>query len=279
MPTYRGFLVWGAGIILVLGPFLAFVAAGWPGDPNSCIYQTPNTCYCEAFNRAAVERGAPGVRQPVNTWFNLYSILTSFIVALMVFLDRQSGYAPNPMRSRGLIPDAYIFAVLLLGLGSMWFHASLTKWGGVFDQLSMFIYAAFLPLYTIRLLWSSEWFFWLGYPLTVVLFTVIGAIWQWELKSLVLILILVVAYLVFQVILWAKTWSVMPNRDVRVWLLWGGAVVAIIAATIFWVFSQTGKPLCNPRSSFQPHGLLWHPLAGVMAVLLYFYWRGDRAKA
>jgi len=25
-------------------------------------------------------------------------------------------------------------------------------------------------------------------------------------------------------------------------------------------------PMCDPKSGFQPHGLLWHPLAGVMAV-------------
>jgi len=54
-----------------------------------------------------------------------------------------------------------------------------------------------------------------------------------------------------------------------------GLIEAIILATIFWVLSQTGKPLCNRDSLFQPHGMLWHPLAGVMAVLLYFYWRGD----
>jgi hypothetical protein len=71
----------------------------------------------------------------------------------------------------------------------------------------------------------------------------------------------------------------MRNKFVRVGLLWGGAAVAIILATIFWIFSQTGEDLCDPTSFFQPHGLLWHPLAGVMAVLLYFYWRGDEASA
>ena len=44
---------------------------------------------------------------------------------------------------------------------------------------------------------------------------------------------------------------------------------------MFWGLSQTGAPLCDPKGGFQPHGLLWHPLAGVMAVFIYFYWRWD----
>jgi hypothetical protein len=129
--------------------------------------------------------------------------------------------------------------------------------------------------YSIRRLWDSAAFFWVGYIATVLLFTVVGAIWQWEFKSLILILILVAAYLVFQVIIWVRSWQAMQQKLVRISFLWGGAAVAIILATIFWTGSQTGKSMCDPRSFFQPHGLLWHPLAGVMAVLLYFYWRGD----
>ena len=51
----RGFIVWGAGLVVVLGLFLYFVAAGWPGAPNHCIYDTPHSCYCEAFDPVDVE--------------------------------------------------------------------------------------------------------------------------------------------------------------------------------------------------------------------------------
>jgi hypothetical protein len=288
---YRGFIVWGVGIVVVLGSFLIFVAAGWPGEENCCIYD-PNTknpckdrvldkhnsCYCEAFNPAEAKSGAPGVRQPVNTWFNLYSILTSLLVAVVVYFDRQSGNASNPMRSDSWLPDLYIFALLFLGLGSMWFHASLKEWGGVFDGLSMYIYAAFLVFYSIRRLWNAEWFFWVFYSITVALFTIVGAVWQWEYKSLILILILVAAYLTFEVIIWVRTNSVMQGKPLPI-VLWIGAVLCIVAATVFWALSQTDRPLCDPKSAFQPHGLLWHPLAGIMAVLLYFYWREDAQSA
>jgi len=276
--VYRGFIVWGGSTVLLLVLFLIFVATGWPGDVNSCVHDTPNSCYCEAFNLHDAITGTSGVRQPVNTWFNLYSILTSGIVALFVYFDRKAGGNRNPIRSNSLIPDLYIFAVLFLGLGSMWFHASIKAWGGVTDQLSMFVYAVFLIFYSIRRLWNNEVFFWICYPITVFLFTLIAAYWTWENASLVLILILVAIYLAFEVAMWVRKKKVMQGKPGTI-VLWCLAVVAILTATVFWALSKTGRPLCDPHSAFQPHGLLWHPLAGVMAVLLYFYWREDEDSA
>jgi len=280
MTVYRGFIVWGAGIVLVFGSFLIFVAAGWPGAVNSCVKsKTVDNCYCEAFSHAQAISGAPGVRQPVNTWFNLYSIFTSLLVAVFVYLDRRDGGSSNPIRSDSWLPDLYIFAVQFLGLGSMWFHGSIKQWGGVTDQLSMFIYAAFLIFYTVRRLWNAEWAFWVFYPLTVILNTIIAALSSYDNISLVLILILVAAYLVFEVWMWKrKDWQWAQGKTLTR-VLWVFAVVAILAATLFWKLSQTGGPMCDPKSGFQPHGLLWHPLAGVMAVLLYFYWREDEDAA
>ena len=85
-------------------------------------------------------------------------------------------------------------------------------------------------------------------------------------------MILVAAYLAIEVYLWVHTGKIMQGKLGTV-LLWVFAVVAILAATFFWVASHTGNFMCDPNSGFQPHGMLWHPLAGVMAVLLYFYWR------
>src|SRR5260370_2555852 len=123
MGAYRGFIVWGAAIVLVLGAFLIFVAAGWPGAENNCVHDKPNSCYCEAFNSSDVVKGAPGVRQPVNTWFNLYSIVTSMLVALVVFSARKSGDSTNPIRrSDALVPYLSFSAVLSTALSTPGFH-------------------------------------------------------------------------------------------------------------------------------------------------------------
>ena len=271
MHIYRGFIVWAVAIITILGAFLVFTGTGWPGVPDKCIFLMPDGCYCEAFGMAKVLSGAPGVRQPVNTWFNLYALVTSFIVAYTVYKDRKNlGNDPpaNVMSSMSWIADLYIFAVLFLGLGSMWFHASLTKWGGFLDGVSMYVFAAFLAFYSIRRIVESDRLFWIGYPITVAVFSGLHLM----LPSFVNIMILVVAYLAVEVYIWIRTSRVMQGKSSTVWL-WLLSVVAIGVATFFWWASQTGNFLCRPDSFFQPHGLIWHPLAGVMAVLLYFYWR------
>jgi hypothetical protein len=281
METYRGFIVWAGGIVVVLGLFLIFVAAGWPGSPDSCLHladHTTNTCYCEAFNPQDVIMNDGGVRQPVNTWFNLYAIFTSLIVASVLYADRISNDDGNVMRSRSWIPDVFIFAVLFLGLGSMWFHASLSSATSWVDGFSMYVFASFLVFYTLVRLTGSELVFWIGYPIAVLVFTLVGALWKWDLASLILILILVAAYLTFEIIICRRQRTFMQGTALTI-TLWVAAVVAILVATLFWALSQTGGPLCNPQSVFQPHGMLWHPLAGVMAVLLYFYWREERASA
>lgn len=273
MAVYRALLVWAAGIAVVLGLFLVFVAIGWPGQANGCIFDTPNTCYCEAFDVGEVLSGSPGVRQPVNTWSNLYAIVTAFIVALVVTLDRKvigTTPPPNLMQSTTAVPDLYVFAVLFLGLGSMWYHGSLTTWGGVVDGMSMYIYAAFLVFYSIRRFWASSTFFWVGYALTVALFTTLHGFRF--VPSFVYILILVGVYLIVEVYIWVRSGVILQGKTHTV-VLWLLSVAAILTASYFWTVSQTGQPLCDAHSLFQPHAMLWHPLAGVMAVLMVFYWR------
>jgi len=278
MLLYRSPVVWTLGIVFVLGLFMIFVTVGWTGLPDSCVLDTPDTCYCEAFDAAKVLAGAPGVRQPVNTWSNLYAILTSLLVAIFVYADRKAlGSAPPPncMRSKSAVPDLYVFAVLFLGLGSMWFHGSLTWWGGVVDGVSMYLFAAFLPFYSIRRMWDSSLFFWLGYSLTVILFSVLHAL---QIVPSFVISILVVAYLAVEITIWIRSGKVMQGKISTI-LHWLFAIASILAATFFWWASQTGNFMCHPNSLFQPHGLLWHPLAGIMAVLLYFYWRAAQDRS
>ena len=270
----RAALVWLIGTIVLLVSFLAFVAFGWPGQPDVCTQQSPDTCYCEGFKLAEVQATTSGVRQPGNTWFNLYSIFTAALIVAFLSKDRKTfkdRKAPNLMRSESWIPDIYLFAVLFLGLGSMWFHASLKSWGGIFDGLSMYIYTTFLVFYTAIRLCGRQLIFWIGYPTFVIVMTVLHALGT---QSFALIIILVVAYLLLEVVIWIERKRVAMGSATTI-ALWFSAAGCIVAATIFWVLSQTDGPLCNRESWLQPHGLLWHPLAGAMAILLYFYWREE----
>lgn len=276
MAMSRSVAIYLVGAAAVLVPFLAFVLLGWPGAADVCTCSVPNGCYCEGFSLADAQSHRGGVRQPVNTWSNLYALVTALIVALRVQADRRTGAQSNLIRSTARIPDLYVFVVLFLGLGSMWFHASLKSWAGAIDGLSMYAFAAFLIWFTALRLGLSRRLFWLGYPVTVGSFTVLGALWDWQYKSALLIVGLVLVYLALEVAVWASRRTVLMGRALPR-ALWAGAVASIVVATVFWSLSQTGGPLCSTDSLLQLHGLVWHPLAGAMAVLMYFFWREDTA--
>lgn len=264
-------LIWGGGFsVLVLGAFLLFVAFGWPGDVNNCVISpdgTENTCYCEKFDVADI--GKPGVRQPFNTWSNLYSLVSGLVLGLVIWSRRKNGLATtdNRMNSTHFYPITYLLLVIFLGLGSMWFHASIVEWAGWFDQFSMFTFASFLVWYTVVRMTQLDWLFYVFYPITVVLLSILGIV---GVPSFVLILVAVVAYVVLQVIVWASFKDVRVTDGMSIFL-WVMAALSMGAAVGVWVPSQTGGPLCLDTHWFQFHGL-WHLLAGVMALFLYFYW-------
>jgi hypothetical protein len=267
----------------VLALFLVFVVAGWPGAPDGCVGDTStgasNTCWCEAFDPAAI--GEPGVRQPFNTWSNLMALAYGAVVGLGVWWTRtRSPPRPgNRMRGNPVYPLTYLCVVIFLGLGSMWFHASITAWGGVVDQLSMYAFANFLLAYTVARVVPvgfPDWPIYLGYAGLSVVLTVLGATLHTGGVPISAILIFVVASVYVALEVYIGGWCPQVRSD-RVGYLafYAPAVLSFAAAMLIWAMSQSGGAWCDPQAAFQLHGL-WHWLAGATSVLLYFYWRRAR---
>ena len=323
MAPIRGFFVWGGGMLLVLVPFFLFVALGWPAHPDSCTninaagvqvipviegastpdVQHPDTCYCEAFKVDDVVQGKGGVRQPTNTFSNFYAIFTSLGLVFWIRRDRKKvidgeAEVKNTFwSSDSWIPEIYVFAVLFLGLGSMFLHASLSSTVSWFDGMSMYVFTSFLPVYTVSRRIDLGWWFLLAWGGLAALFTLLNVLPGMEDASTVLVGIIVGLYAAAELFvkgydihklgglfwggwgpwlgrladgLFSSFWMLLPL------LFWALGLGSFIAASKFRSASQTGYPMCHPDSWFQPHGLLWHTLSGVMAIMLYFYWRGLR---
>jgi hypothetical protein len=298
-PTHRPWTVLiGMASILMLAFLVFALGIGWPPSPESCfppalrqllkdgqqlnatqlqLFKTTNECFCEAFDPNTSLTWSTGVRQEVNTWFNLYALGTAAVVAWALSGDRRRGGGDNVISSNSWIADLYVFCVLFLGLGSMWFHASMSAVVAWFDGFSMYVYTCFLVYYTVDRWLAKQGasdskrglVFWIGYCATVLVFIILHIV---GVPSVILIALLVAGYLLFE--FFFAGWI----SGTRARVFWWIGVGAMGAAVLFWVLSQTGAPLCKPDSFFQPHGLLWHPLAGLMAVMLHFYWREDRRE-
>jgi hypothetical protein len=219
MAPIRGFFVWGGGMLAILLPFFLFVALGWPAHPDSCTnihdgrqvipfiegtttpdIQHPDSCYCEAFKVEDVVQGKGGVRQPTNTFSNFYAIFTSLGLVLWIRRDRtkvlnEGAEVKNAFWSvQSWLPEVYIFAVLFLGLGSMFLHASLSSTVSWFDGMSMYVFTSFLPAYTLTRRLNLGWWFLAAYLGPAVLFTGLNVIPGMENASTVLVGIIVGLY-------------------------------------------------------------------------------------
>jgi hypothetical protein len=251
----------GTGAALAVG--LALGAGGWPGEPSGCI--AVQDCYCEAFTGGIIE-------QPVNTLSNF-----GFVAVGMWILWRTSAARGKVARTR--IGREPIYGLLygsigvFLGIGSMYFHASMTEWGGWIDLLSMHLFISYLLLYDVVVLRhrSTTWFL----RSFTAANTVLGVV-LWVMDNgygKFLFGALMVATLLFEVGLARSTSPV--TRDRR-WFWAGLAVYG--SGQVIWLLSRDGAPLCDPDSLLQGHAL-WHLTSAATVFLLYRYLTSEQQKA
>lgn len=256
--------------IFLLKPFLLFalitgaaavlsrVDYAWTSwKPASCM---PANCFCEAIHRGTIA-------QPANTWSSFAFVLAGLLVI------RQSGVDVrlrrlNPMTSRRAYPLLYGIALILLGLGSAFYHASLTFAGQFVDLMGMYLLACFILLYNVsRLKALNAKTFVLTYlALNLVLASVLL-----EFPAL--------RRYIFGVIVVA---ALLPEYRVRKQkkpqingFFLHAAWWTLIVAFIIWTLDIT-KVLCNPNSLLQGHAL-WHILGALAAGFLYLYYRSENA--
>jgi len=266
--VFTPFITYGLSILLVFVPFLVFVFSGWGGEPNSCLTNDAgnvdlnlrDNCFCERVDIDKVINGEPGVRQPANTWSNLYALVTAMIVAIGMFRDRRkksSTAARNLITSDNLLADIFVFAVFFLGFGSMWYHASITEWGGRFDGMSMYAFVGYMISYTLYRLVPLWWLFLVVYVVVVGIFTALHN----AVPSTVLIAINVGIYVVLEIIvlifLCKNGNRTVPGGWYMPLIWWLCAIASFGLAFMFWKFGVAGESTCDPTSAWQWHGM-WH---------------------
>lgn len=228
----RNVLIATAASLVLLGAWAA--ADWWPGVPNDCV--ASGDCYCE--------KSAPGpMRQPANTLSAFGFVAVGLAAAA---------------RARSRRANALAVIIALLGPGAMALHASLTKWGGVVDVMSMHVFIAFLLALDAERLWKL--------PL-VPLYAVSVALLTFVEVALPRSAILVFGSLV-------AAWGTLnvlrgpATRNGR-WLAGAGAFFALALAV--WIPSRSpAGALCDPDSLLQGHAA-WHLLSALAAGCLYRY--------
>jgi hypothetical protein len=123
-------------ITLALVPLSSLPASWSMWRPATCL---PDACFCEAI-------GIGFIRQPIDTWSNLAFVLVGLLILEDVL--RPSSTRSNLLAQRRVYGFVYVFAVVLIGLGSWFYHASLTFVGQWFDVMGMYLLGTFMVLYS-----------------------------------------------------------------------------------------------------------------------------------
>jgi hypothetical protein len=236
---------------LTLLIFNAMPADAWDGfRPATCI---ADGCFCEAANPHSP------IRQAANTVSSLGFVFSG---ALMLGYKRSSAQR---------LPTRYSYimgiACIIIGLGSAFYHASLTFVGQFFDVFGMFLLAVFMLVYAFERIWTLRLTTTIGLFLTINIFLSGLQIAVPDTRRYVFAIVLIAA-LFFEAYFRRQ---VSPHIDVKPLRL-GIGLLAI--AYIIWILDNT-RTLCFETSLLQGHAV-WHVLGAVSVWLLHRYYVSEK---
>ena len=244
----------GTGVALAIFFFLG--VRGWPGEVDECIAE--DDCHCERPRGGMIE-------QPSNTWSNLASVLVGLLILFQAGGAR--AISGNPMATESFYPITYGLLVIGLGLGSMFFHASLRKWGSIVDNLAMYWFLSFVVLYDLyRVLEASN----LGIFILIFLFVNVALaavrIPNEGSERYVFPILFLWLIIIELLIPTGAFGDIGLHRPFWPWPVL--EVGTFIVAFGIWLLSGSGKPWCRPDSWIQGHAV-WQILGALAAGFLY----------
>ena len=214
------------------------------------------------------------VRQPANTYSNLGFVLVGLLILSMVGRDRNTRnaggvVASNLINNSPIYTIVYGWAVVLVGLFSVFYHASMTFVGQWFDVMAMYLLATFILLYAFARAhkWTGTRFL----TLYLVSNGVLGYL---------LVAVPVLRRYLFTLLIFAGTGAEVyarirqrPQIQTK-YMVW--AALSLCLALGIWTLDLKGI-LCSPHSLIQGHAF-WHLLCATSGGFMYLYYRSEQLK-
>ncbi len=250
-------------IALVVGLVLAVITiviltatpvSTWDAmQPSTCL--ATGICFCETVHLN------DAIRQPSNTVSSYGFVFVGIVI---------SAASPMLTRKASRFPmlHAIVFGInaVIVGVGSAYYHASLTFVGQFFDILGMFLSAVFTLVYALQRLrgWSDRQ--------SIILYLVVNLFLAFiqiiipDLRrytfAIVLIIGLIVEYIYYR------------QRKPTINLAWLQRGLALfILAYIIWILDNAHL-VCTPESLLQGHAA-WHLLGAVAMMCQFLYYASE----
>jgi sterol 3beta-glucosyltransferase len=222
--------------------------------PATCM---PDACFCEAI-------GDGFIRHPIATWSNLAFVLAGLLILEDVL--QSSSSRSSLLAQRRTYGMVYAVAIVLIGLDSWFYHASLTFVGQWFDVMGMYLLGTFMVLYNVARLrpLSSR-----AFAASYVLFNIalgLSLIVVPELRRYLFGVLLVVTIALEVVIRRRHATQICTGYFIAAFLIY-------VIAQIIWTL-DLNHVMCDSGSVLQGHAV-WHVLTALSAGLLYLYYRSE----
>ncbi len=234
---------------VTLGALTSLPASAWTNwRPATCLQQG---CFCERPNQ-----NSP-IRQTANTLSSLGYIFSGTL-AMIPFNNARRF-------SRG---HAFVFgaASLLIGVGSAFYHASLTFSGQFFDVLGMFMLATLMLVYAFERIRNLRFTATIRLYLVIVLFLSVLQISLPDTRRFVFALALIIA-LFFEARYLKQQTPIIDVNKLRL------GIILLAVAYLIWILDNA-RIVCFETSLMQGHAL-WHLLGAASVWLLYQYYASE----
>jgi dihydroceramidase len=234
-------------------------ALTWDGwRPATCV---PAACFCEAVR-------STGVRQPSNAFSSFAFLPIAFLVLGRAIRRYRAGDLPGagPFSREPVYSILYAAALLVLGFGSAFYHASITFVGQVIDVSGMYLLGTFAVVYAASRLRPMR-------PAVVAIsYLALNA----SLVAVLLVAPVFRRYLFAALVVIAIGLELRARRTRSESATAGyflGAVALAAAGFLFWTLDLT-RVVCAPMSRVQGHAI-WHVLTALGAGCLYLYYESE----
>ncbi len=224
--------------------------------------------YCETNRMAQL------LREPVNSWTNMAFVWLGFAAWAIAWRERTSTLQQDSFLKRyPVFSWSFGAAMLVLGAGSFFYHASLSRVGQRWDMTGVYAVASFPIVFngvrTLALFVKPQHHQTLAGAGVVALLgvDVLFYAFKWSLEGKIALPVLfILTLLSFGMWRWASGQQ-LP------WSRLGLALATGSCGVVAWWLDLT-KIVCAPESLWQGHGI-WHVMMGLSAFFLYLALRVD----